>query len=333
MIIDVAKFISAERAHWNELERYLSHLEKEPTAIADIEKLKRFHYLYERASADLAKISTFSSERRLIQYLESLVARAYGEIHETRDKADILSPIKLFLNEFPMVFRRHIMAFRLSMVIMFLGVMLGGIAVVFDQDAKEVLMPFPHLLQEPEERVRKEEMATKDHLVGHQATFSSTLMTHNTRVSMLTMALGITWGIGTLLILFSNGVMLGAVALDYVSSAQTKFLLGWLLPHGVIEIPAILIAGQMGLILGGAVIGWGNSISLNTRLRKVSRDLIILSLGVVIMLIWAGIIEAFFSQYHEPVISYETKIGFGFLELIVLIYFLTFPGRNENSVK
>jgi hypothetical protein len=49
------------------------------------------------------------------------------------------------------------------------------------------------------------------------------------------------------------------------------------------------------------------------------------------MLIWAGIVEAFFSQYHEPVIPYEAKIGFGALELILLVLFLTRSGRRTRS--
>ena len=66
-----------------------------------------------------------------------------------------------------------------------------------------------------------------------------------------------TWGVGTILMLFYNGIMLGGVAVDYIRAGQTKFLLGWLMPHGVVEIPAILIAGQAGLLLALALIGWG----------------------------------------------------------------------------
>jgi uncharacterized membrane protein SpoIIM required for sporulation len=94
-------------------------------------------------------------------------------------------------------------------------------------------------------------------------------MTHNTKVSILTLAMGITWGIGTLVMLFYNGVILGAVALDYMTAGETQFLLGWLLPHGAIEIPAILLAGQCGLILASALIGWGKAIPLRMRFRSV----------------------------------------------------------------
>ena len=52
-------------------------------------------------------------------------------------------------------------------------------------------------------------------------------------------------------------------------------------------------------------------------------------IGVALMLVWAGIIEAFFSQYHEPVLPYEIKIGFGVLELILLALFLGKSGARN----
>jgi uncharacterized membrane protein SpoIIM required for sporulation len=131
------------------------------------------------------------------------------------------------------------------------GCAFGGFAVALDPGSKAVLMPFSHLQGDPRERVAKEEKAEKDPLADSKTTFSAYLMTHNTKVSILTLALGVTWGFGTLVMLFYNGVILGAVSVDYILAGQTKFLAGWLLPHGSFEIPAILIAGQAGLILGG----------------------------------------------------------------------------------
>ena len=158
-------------------------------------------------------------------------------------------------------------------------------------------------------------------------------MTHNTKVSIFTLALGMTWGVGTILMLFTNGVTLGAIAVDYAQAGQTKFLLGWLLPHGVIEIPAILIAGQAGLVLALALIGWGKRTPLTARLRAVSRDLATLIFGVGILLVWAGFVEAFLSQYHEPVIPYELKIAFGLLELILLWLFLAKSGKGSAEFR
>lgn len=331
MIIDLPKFIAAERPHWMELEKILARLEAEPNLRMDLEQLRRFHYLYERTAADLAKITTFSSEPETRRFLENLIARAYGEIHETRQKQQRLSPFKWFFQTLPQTFRRNVRAFWLSLAITIAGCAFGGFAIAFDPESKSVLMPFSHLQGDPSERVAREESADSDRLAGVKTSFSAELMTHNTRVSIFTMAMGMTWGVGTIISLFYNGVILGAVAVDYVHAGQTKFLLGWLLPHGVVEIPSILIAGQAGLLLAGALIGRGKRDTLRIRLRRISPDLTTLIFGVGVLLVWAGFIEAFLSQYHEPIIPYNVKIAFGCVELILLTFYLSRSGRKNEA--
>jgi len=330
VIIDLNKFITKERPYWEELEEILDSLENRPEYRLNLERLKHFHYLYQRASADLAKIMTFSSEPNIRRFLESLVARSYGEIHETRTKPHKLSLLKWFFKTFPDTFRRHINAFWISVAAMLVGCAIGGFAISYDSDAKEVLLPLSHLQIDPSERVTKEEEVDSDRLDGGKITFSSFLMTHNTKVSIYTLALGVTYGIGTVLMLFYNGIILGSVIMDYILAGESPFLIGWLLPHGSIEIPAILIAGQSGLVLASALIGHGTPVSLKNRLRLVSGDLVTLIGGTAVMLVWAGIIEAFFSQYHEPVLPYEVKIGFGIIEMIVLVLFLGKSGLKKH---
>jgi len=332
MIIDLQKFIAEERPSWVELEAVLDRLEKRPEITLTLGQLERFHYLYQRASADLAKISTFSAEPNTRLYLESLVGRAFGEIHETREKPHRLRPLHWFFTTFPQTFRKHIRAFWISLLAIGVGAAFGGFTVIVDSSTKQILLPFSHLQGDPSERVKKEEDVNADRLKGAKTTFSSFLMTHNTKVAIFTLALGLTWGIGTLIMLFYNGIILGAVAVDYVMAGETSFLLGWLLPHGAVEIPAILLAGQAGIVLAGALIGWGKPISLRMRLRKISNDLVTLISGVALMLVWAGIIEAFFSQYHEPVMPYAVKIGFGVFELIILALFLGMAGRKSENL-
>jgi uncharacterized membrane protein SpoIIM required for sporulation len=331
MIIDLKKFIEEERPYWSELETFLDNLENRTTYGLDLDGVKRFHYLYQRTSADLAKLVTCSSEPNIRAYLESLVARGYGEIHETREKPHRLAPLYWFLTIFPSTFRRHIRAFWISLMAFVMGCVLGGFALTVDPTAKQVIMPFPHLKGDPSERVAWEESADEDRLEGAKTYFSSYLITHNTKVSIFTLALGMTYGIGTLIYLFYNGVIMGAVIFDYIRASETPFLVGWLLPHGAVEIPAILLAGQAGLVLAGALIGWGKPIALRIRLRKISTDLVTLIIGVAIMLVWAGIVEAFFSQYHEPIIPYSGKIGFGILELVVLMLFFAKSGSRRSA--
>jgi len=333
VIVDLQKFIQSGRPAWADLEKMLNRIEAEPNQRLTLEQVERFQELYERTAADLARLTTYSSEPETRRFLENLVARAYGEIHETREKQRRFFPLQWFFVTWPQTFRRHVRAFYLSLLITIAGCLFGGLAVAFDPGAKAVLMPFSHLLEDPAKRVAEEEKATHDRLEGFKTTFSAQLMTHNIKVSIFTLALGMTWGVGTITMLFYNGVILGAVAADYIQAGQTKFLLGWLMPHGVIEIPAILIAGQAGLMLAFALIGRGSRTPLRARLREISGDVSTLIFGVALMLVWAGFIEAFLSQYHEPVIPYSVKIAFGCVELLLLYFFLSKSGANGKTGK
>ena len=69
MIIDLQRFVAAERPFWTELEISLSKLEAQPDRRLPLDQVQRFHLLYERTAADLAKITTFSSEPETRRYL------------------------------------------------------------------------------------------------------------------------------------------------------------------------------------------------------------------------------------------------------------------------
>jgi uncharacterized membrane protein SpoIIM required for sporulation len=328
VIIDVPRFVAAERDIWKELEENLARLEADSARRMNIDELRRFQFLYQKTSADLARLSTFAFEPQICHYLESLVGRSYGEIHETRERRRSFGFIRFFWKEFPAAFQRNVAAFWLAVALMLAGAIFGGTALRIDPTAKSILLPFSHLQGDPAERVAREEQGKKHEISGAQSSFSAFLMTHNIRVSVFTLSTGITAGIGTILLLFYNGIILGAVAVDYVAAGQTKFLLGWLLPHGVVEIPAILIAGQAGLLLGAAIVGWKSRLRLRERFRRIARDLTTLVFGLGVMLVWAGIVEAFFSQWHEPVMPYALKIGFGLAELTLLVLFLSKRGNK-----
>ena len=139
MIVDLQKFITEEKKYWAELEDILNRRERDSLHRMDVEQIKRFHYLYQRTSADLAKVMPFSSETDIRQYLESLVARSYSEVHEIRKKAHRLAPLHWFFRTFPRTFRCHIQAFWISIAVTLLGFIFGGFAISFDPDAKEIL--------------------------------------------------------------------------------------------------------------------------------------------------------------------------------------------------
>lgn len=338
MILDLAYFIKRERPHWQELEKALDAIQAQRPDLSDLKASRKVLSLFQRACSDLARIGASNAEPELRTYLETLVGRGYAEIHSSGRRAHRFTPLKWFLHTLPQTFRRHIGAFAVSVLTTVVGMFVGGVLLVAAPEGREVaLAPFPHVAkQTPSQRVAEEEKNAKssaEHLERSKASFSGMLMQHNTKVSISTLALGLSYGVGTAISLFYNGVILGAVCLDYILDGQIIFLIGWLLPHGSFEIPAILIAGQAGFVLARALIGWGTREGLRARMREVTPDLATLIGGVALMLVWAGFVEAFFSQYHEPVLPYWVKIAFGSLELAVLVAFYAFCGRKSEQRK
>jgi len=331
MILDLNKFITEEQPYWNELEETLLQLEENKKSALTLQAIQRFHYLYQRASADLGRIMTFSAEQETKGYLENLVARTYAEIHEQGKGRVRLRLGRLIFKSFPQTFRIHIKAFYLVLIVTLLGACFGAVALVNDPIAKATLLPFSHLQGTPDKRVAKEMEEQGEHISGQQAQFSSSLMTHNIKVAIFAMALGLSYGVGTVVSLFYNGIILGAISADYLMADQGFFLAGWLLPHGSIEIPAFLVAGQAGLVMAGAMIGHGDRTPFVQRLQTVLPDLMVLTFGVALMLVWAGLIESFFSQYHEPILPYWLKISFGGTELILLILYLCLSGTGKDD--
>jgi uncharacterized membrane protein SpoIIM required for sporulation len=331
VIVNLARFIADESPTWQRLDAMLEQLAKDPWRKLAPEEARELERLYQRAAADLARLATFAAEAETQRYLENLVARGHAEIHGVRAEGGRFRPLRWLTVTLPQTWRRQLRAFQFAFALMAIGSVFGGAAIAFDPAAKPVLMPFSHLLGDPKERVQKEEKGGDGHLAGHHATFSATLMTHNTRVALSAMALGMTWGVGTLILMFYNGVSLGAVVVDYMMAGQTPFLAGWLLPHGVIEIPAILVAGQAGFVLATALLGRGKRESLAARMRATAPDVVTLSFGAALMLGWAGLVEAFLSQYHEPVLPYAVKILFGLVEFAALAWFFLRCGRAKEA--
>ena len=332
MILDMRRFLESSKPVWQELEKSLDHLENDPDPDWDLAKTEKFYRLYQQTSAHLAEVRHLTAERELRGYLEQLVARSYARIYVRGKERSRGRWWQWFTAAFPAAVRRHAKALALSVGLFLLGCAFGAVALRIDPTAKAALLPFGHGQIKPSDRVKREMEERGKRISQARGRFSADLMTHNTRVAFFTLGLGMTFGLGTIVLLFYNGVILGAVAFDYVVDGQAVFLMGWLLPHGSVEIPAILLAGQAGLVLGHALIGWGNRLPRRLRLRAVLPDLVTMAGGVAVLLVWAGIIESFFSQYHEPVIPYALKIGFGVVEMAALTLFLMRGGANESAL-
>jgi uncharacterized membrane protein SpoIIM required for sporulation len=329
VILNLERFRAQAQPRWNSLESLLAVLESRPERGLELAEAEQLQQLYAQASADLNRVTHGALAPELRQYLERLVARAYAELYYTPPtRFQMWQPrrwLRIF-TAFPESFRRQSRYFLMAVLVTVLGCTLGGLAVRYDPASVDVLLPAGYL-RNPGERVHEEEQGQARHSNSAQieAEFSAQLIRHNIQVALLAAALGVTFGIGTALLLFENGVLLGAVAVRYTQQGFGLFMSAWLLPHGVFEIPSILIAGQAGFYLARLLLHRRE----DRNVRDSMREWLILVAGLAMMLVWAGIMEAFFSQHHAPVLPYGFKVGVALAELVLLTLYLSLIGRGE----
>ena len=333
MIMDLERFQVQAGPRWRDLESLLAVLESRPDRRVNPPEAEQLQELYAQVAADLNRVTHGALAPELRQYLERLVARAYAELYYAPTlRSEVWQPrswLRIF-TAFPETFRRNTRYFVLAVLITLLGCAFGGLAVRYDPASVDVLLPADYL-RNPGQRVHEEEQGQGRRLDSAQteAAFSAQLIRHNIQVALLAAALGVTFGIGTALLLFENGVLLGAVAVHYTQLGFGLFLTAWRLPHGAFEIPSILIAGQAGFYLARLLLRRRE----DRNSRQSMREWLVLVAGLAMMLVWAGLMEAFFSQHHAPVLPYGFKVAVAAAELLLLAIYLLMIGRREISAE
>jgi uncharacterized membrane protein SpoIIM required for sporulation len=319
--MNLAEFLTARRPAWGELDRLLGLAEAREAAALGHARARRLVDLYRRASADLVQARTYGAGLEVTGYLESLVARGYALLYQAPPLRVGRSLLELLAWRFPARLRREALAFGLAVAAFAAGLLLGGLATARDPEASRLFVPAEHQRLRPRERVRldEERQRTGRELPGalDHAAFSSFLFTHNIQVSIVCFAIGVAWGLPTLLLLGWHGVFLAALAVEYFRDGVGTFFLAWILPHGVIELTSMLLASSAGLMLGRGVL-WPRGRPRGERVREEARAGLELLAGAAALLVVAGVIEGTLSQVHEPTLPYALKIGFALGGLLLL---------------
>jgi uncharacterized membrane protein SpoIIM required for sporulation len=162
---------------------------------------------------------------------------------------------------------------------------------------------------------------------GGSPLMSSTIMTNNIQVTFGVYAGGLLAGLGTVLMLVFNGILLGAVTGVFANYDANLHLWSFLLGHGVIELTAICIAGGAGLWLGSAMLLPGR-LTRGEALVRRGRESVSLIGGTAVMLVLAGIIEGFVSPSALPA---RVKLVLAALLGTGMVLYLALAGRDEAA--
>ena len=167
------------------------------------------------------------------------------------------------------------------------------------------------------ETIEQHKMWTES-VVSMKPVASSGIMTNNLSVAFAAFAAGITAGLGTAYMLIFNGLMLGVIGTACWLGEMSLPLWSFVAPHGVLELPAIFIAGGAGLMIAHGLLFPG-VLTRRDSLAQSGATAVRLLLGVIPMLVVAGVIEGFLSPSRLPA---ATKFLFATVMAALLVSYL-----------
>lgn len=310
------QFIQKHTSSWSELKEITDLLDKKGVSKLEAKRLRKFLYLFRKTSHNLAYSRTHFPNSDVITYLNSLVGRAHSHIYAVK-KGNLSSILKYFGTGFPIQLKKLRFFIIIAFLIFFIGFALSLTLVSIEPANASYFLP---------EAMIKNidwEMDTNDS--WDYPLMSSIIMVNNISVSFKALVLGITFGLGTIYVLFYNGAILGGLTgLVYHFGNPTTY---WslILPHGIIELTAIFIAGGAGLIIAHSIL-IPKELSRKHSIIKGAKSAVSLVFGISLMLVIAGIIEGFFTPLPIPPIAklmFALATGLGLLIYFSIPYFMS----------
>jgi uncharacterized membrane protein SpoIIM required for sporulation len=318
--MNIERFLLERRPGWETLDALVTRAEGVELSRGETQEMVE---LYRRACSDLNRARSYTANPEILGYLNQLTGRAYRHIYRAAHETPIWAAfVKLVTHDIPAAFRRERMYVILAAAAFLAGTLFGSAAVLVDPANGERLVPPDFFTESPRERVEKIERDEEriDNL-EKAVLFGASLYTHNITVSFLAFSLGALTIVLGIVILFYNGVILGAIGTLYVLDDVSVFFFAWVGPHGALELPAIIFGGAAGLLVGRALLMPGN-LSRGASLRRVLPSVWRIMTGAALTLVCAGIIEGSFSQFSAKTIPYPLKIAVAAVLFLGLMTFL-----------
>jgi len=276
------QFITQNEPRWKQLEAFNQTLQRKGIRALSRIEIRDFADVFRAVGYHLAYARTHFPDGPSLPYLTHIVGVAHN-FYYVREKSGLATAKEYFLRGFPAAVRQTWQYSTLSAIIFLLGTLFAYAYVAINPQNFDVIFPF---------ELQGGLNIDYSEVVWDYSLMSAYIMTNNIRVSIMAFAFGITAGIGTVWILFYNGLIIGALAsyVDLMGNPQhTLIFWSLILPHGVPELAAIFLSGGCGLMIGRAMLMPG-SFTRRDAVIKSARKAVGLMPGIVVLLILAGLI-------------------------------------------
>ncbi len=308
--MDLDAYVAAHHTQWSRLEQ-LAGRHRLTGAEAD-ELLD----LYQRASTHLSVVRSASPDPSVVTYLSTLLSRARlsaGGRH-TSTWSDLS---RFFTRTFPgALYRLRWWWVTTALVNVAVVVLVAAWTLAHPEVYTSVLTP-----EEINAYVGTDFQHYYSEFAHHE--FATMVWVNNAWVSAQAIGMGVL-GLPVLYVLYQNVANLGVAAALMISHGRTGLFFGLILPHGLLELTAVFIAGAVGLRLFWSWVDPGP----RTRLESFAaegRTAIGIALGLVAVLLVSGVIEGFVTPSDLPT---ALRIGIGVVVESAFLAYVFVLGRR-----
>ncbi|WP_292228871.1 stage II sporulation protein M [Brevundimonas sp.] len=319
------RFRQQRENDWRRLEQLMTKAEKGSASKLTDEEILAIPVLYRSTLSALSVARETSLDLGLVEYLETLSARAYFFVYGSRATLqDRLT--SFFRHDWPKAVRGLWRETLISTALMLLGAVVAGWLVLHEPEWFHAFVPSEMAGGRDPAASIETLRSTLDGSDGSGglSIFAAFLFTHNAQVAILAFALGFALCLPTGMLILYNGATLGAFVALFATRGLGVEVGGWLLIHGVTELFAVILAGAAGFRIGWAVAFPGQRRRLDAAV-EAGRTAAIVMGGVVVMLFFAGLLEGFGRQ-----LIVHTGLRYSVAAVTALIWaaYFYFPRRE-----
>ncbi|WNS77465.1 stage II sporulation protein M [Bacillus sp. DTU_2020_1000418_1_SI_GHA_SEK_038] len=308
--MNVKQFIKQHRENWQQLEQMASAMQKRKRKITGPE-INQFYRLYQKAAQNLSYSQTYFPNENVTPYLNALVSKSHNVLY--KNQMTSMKQIRYFFRTKFIGLLIEQWKFIIAAMILFT---LGGIGSFFSV-IDDPLHIYSILPADMAQGVDPEKLGSSDGAVD-SSFMSAAIMTNNIQVAILAFTGGVTFGILTIYLLIYNGILVGALAALFWHHGKSYDFWAYIVPHGMIELTAIFIAGGAGLLMGYKLFVPGN-FSRGFQLKQQASRSVQLLLGTIPLFVIAGVIEGFITP---AAISLEAKYLVAIITVIGLSLYI-----------
>ncbi len=305
------EFIKQNKEKWKEFEQTLDGKSQDPEKLND---------LFIQITDDLSYSRTYYPNRSVRVYLNGLAQRIFFVLYKNR-KSHQNRLVSFWTDELPQLVYESGKAFRLSTFIFLLSMLIGALSCANDPDFATLILGEDYVRQTLDNIAQGDPMAIYK-AKGKFGMFLG-ITINNLWVAFLTFAMGVFYTVGSIIVLISNGIMVGVFQYFFIEQGLfwESFLTIWI--HGTLEISAIIIAGAAGITMGQGLVFPGTYTRRQSFQQSARRGMKIM-VGITPIIILAGFFEGFLTRFTD---TPDVVRGLFILIclLFVLGYFVWYP--------